>query len=510
MSTPSPSFDTTRSRISRPPDWAVLSLLCLGQLIVVLDLSIVNVALPAIQGSLDFSDAGLQWVVNGYAITFAGFLLLGGRVADLIGRRRVFLIGLTIFTLASLAGGLARSSEWLVIARVIQGFGGALLSPATLAILSTTFTEGKARARATAAWGAISGAGAALGSVLGGVLTDIASWQWIFYVNIPLGALALALTYPLLGESRGAAGKRLDGVGAVLVTTALVALVFGAVDSQNHGWSAPSTWGPIVGAAVLLVWFTVHEAKVAAAPLIPLYVLKIRSVAFANIVMFWIGAAVIAHFYFLSLYMQNILGYNAFRTGIAFLPGAVAMTIGAYSGPPLVKRFGGVRPLLTGAPALSALGLIWLAFVPDHGSFALHVLIPQVLITLGAGLVMVPLVIAATGGVAPAEAGVASGIINTTRQFGGAIGLAVLATIAASRTGSGSGGHPPSHAELLSGYHAAFGVGAVFAVVALVFTFGLRTAAPPAPAAATPAEPEIDAPESDTALETTESSSARP
>ncbi|WP_040810727.1 MFS transporter, partial [Nocardia concava] len=432
MTTPSsPPQSTAPNRGFRPPDWAVLSLLCLGQLIVVLDLSIVNVALPAIKGSLDFSDAGLQWVVNGYAITFAGFLLLGGRIADLVGRRRIFVLGLAIFTLASLAGGLAQSSQWLVIARVAQGFGGALLSPATLAILSTTFTEGKARARATAAWGAISGAGAALGSVLGGVLTDIASWPWIFYVNIPLGAVALALTYPLLQESKGAEGKRLDGVGAVLVTTALVALVFGAVDSQNHGWSAPSTWGPILGAAVLLAWFTFHESRVASAPLIPLYVLKIRSIAFSNTVMFWIGAAVIAHFYFLSLYMQNILGYNAFQTGIAFLPGAVAMTVGAYGGPPLVKVFKGVRPLLTGAPALSAIGLVWLAFVPDNGSYVVHLLIPQVLITLGAGLLMVPLVIAATSGVAPAEAGLASGIINTTRQFGGALGLAVLATIAA-------------------------------------------------------------------------------
>ncbi|MFB7876611.1 MFS transporter [Nocardia sp. NPDC056064] len=472
----------------RPPDWAVLSLLCLGQLIVVLDLSIVNVALPAIKESLGFSEAGLQWVVNGYAITFAGFLLLGGRVADLIGRRRVFVLGLAIFTVASLAGGLATSPEWLIIARVAQGFGGALLSPATLAILSTTFTEPKAKARATAAWGAISGAGAALGSVLGGVLTDIASWEWIFYVNIPLGLLALAFAFPLLRESRAEQTKQLDAVGAVLVTTALIALVFGAVDSQNNGWAAPTTWGPILAAAVLLVWFTLHESRVASAPLIPLYVLKIRSIAYSNTVMFWIGAAVIAHFYFLSLYMQNILGYDALQTGLAFLPGAVAMTIGAYSGPPLVKKFGGVRPLLTAAPTLSALGLLLLAFVPDDGSYLVHLLIPQVLITLGAGLLMVPLVIAATSGVAPAEAGLASGIINTTRQFGGAIGLAVLATIAASATSARTGDRAASTGDLLAGYHAAFGVGAVFAVVALAFTFGLSTAPPPAaPGSATPA-----------------------
>lgn len=471
-SEPLSTTSSAQSPGAAPSGWT-LALLCLGQLIVVLDLSIVNVALPAIQADLDFSAAGLPWVINGYAIAFAGFLLLGGRVADLIGRRRVFVAGLVLFTVASLSAGFAQSPEWLIAARIAQGFGGALLSPATLAILTTAFPQGRARARATAAWGAVSGAGAALGSVLGGVLTDVADWRWVFFVNVPLGLIALAAAHPLLVESRGE-DRRLDGIGALLITGTLVGVVVGTTDAQQYGWSAFATWGPLAGAVVLLVLFVLHESR-SARPLIPLYVLRVRSVAWSNIAIFWLGAAVIAHFFFLSLYMQNTLHMNALLTGLAFLPGAAAMTVGAYAGPALVKKTGRAVTLLWIGAALTTVGLLILTRLPADGSYWLHLLPAQLLVTLGAGLLTVPLVIAGTSGIEPGEAGVASGIINTTRQFGGAVGLAVLATIAASH----AGGNDLDSQAALSGYRWAFGVGAIFAALALLSTLMLSTGARP-------------------------------
>ncbi|MER7008431.1 MFS transporter [Dactylosporangium sp. NPDC000555] len=466
------------------PDWAVLSLLCLGQVMVVLDVSIVNVALPAIRSDLGFSESGLQWVVNAYALAFAGFLLLGGRAADLLGRRRMFVTGLAVFTAASLVGGLAQDQLTLVLARGAQGIGGAILSPATLTLLTTTFVEAPKRARAMAAWSAVSGGGAALGSVLGGVLTDLVNWRWILFVNVPIGVGAILAARALLPESRAERTTRgLDLLGSALVTAGLVAVVYGTVNSQAHGWGDAVTLGPLLGGVALLIWFVLHEAKIAAAPVVPLRLFANRGVTIANLVMFWLGCAVIAHFFFLSLYLQNVLGYDPLRAGPAFLPGAIAMTAGAYAGPPLLKRVG-VRPLLIGGPLLSGVGLGLLALIPVDGRYAAHLLAPMILVTLGAGIAMTPLAITATSGIERHEAGLASGVINTTRQVGGSIGLAVLATVATTRASSLLAHGTAQASAVVSGYRLAFLVAAVFAVLGALTSL----AAPgPAPAPVQPA-----------------------
>lgn len=466
----------------RAPGWAVLSLLCLGQLMVVVDVSIVNVALPAIRSDLGFSQVGLQWVVNSYALTYSGFLLLGGRAADLFGRRRVFVAGLALFVLASLAGAVAQDPTMLVIARSVQGLGGAILSPATLTLVTTTFV-GPARPKAMAAWSAVAGGGAAVGSVLGGVLTQLVDWRWILWVNIPIGLLTIVGAYTLLHESRADAAKsRLDVFGSLLVTAGLMAMVYGTVQSPTKGWGAIETLAPLIGGAVLLVWFVVHEARVAAEPLMPLGFFKVRPVTVANLTMLWLGCAVIAHFFFLSLYMQNVLKYGALDAGLAFLPGSAAMTIGAYSGPALMKRVD-PRLLIAGGPVLVVAGLVWLSFIPADGTYLTNLFVPMLLVTFGTGVAMMPISFSAMTGIAPEEAGLASGVINTTRQVGGAIGLAVLATVAASQTvGAGTAG-------LIKGYQAAFLTGAFFAVLAvLTALFMPKAQAPSAPPAAEPAK----------------------
>lgn len=458
-----------------PPAWAVLTLLCLGQAMVVIDVSIVNVALPHIQGDLGFTDGGLQWVVTAYTLTYSGFLLLGGRAADLFGRRRLFVAGLALFTAASLLGGLATNETTLVVARAAQGVGGAILSPATLTLLTTTF-EGPARARAMAAWSAVAGGGAAIGSVLGGVLTDVFDWRWILFVNIPFGIIAIVAAYALLSESRAdGAGRRLDWFGSVLVTAGLVGVVYGSVNSQPYGWGAVETLGPLLGGAVLLVWFVIHETKVAAAPIVPLSLFRHRQITVANVLMFWLGCAVIAHFFFLTLYLQKVLGFTALQAGLAFLPGAVAMTTGAYAGPVLVKRVTPKTLLLVG-PLITTAGLAWLSFIPVHGSYAANLLVPMILVTLGAGVAMTPLAIAATSNVDRAEAGLASGVINTTRQVGGSIGLAALATVAVAATAAAEGG--TSAAALTAGYRWAFVVATGFAVAAAVTSLAVPKAEP--------------------------------
>ena len=452
----------------RAPDWAVLSLLCLGQLMVVLDLSIVNVALPQIRDSLGFSEVDLQWVVNAYAITFCGFLLFGGRAADVFGRRRLFVIGLTLFTVASLVGALAQNQETLIAARVAQGLGGAILSPATLTLVNTTFTEPPRRAKAMAAWSAVAGGGAALGSALGGVLTDLINWRWILLVNVPIGIIAVLAAFMLLGESRAENRKmRLDLPGSALVTAGLAAVVYGLVNTAGYGWGSANALVPLIGGVLLLVWFVVHEAAVAKEPLMPLRFFRSRSVTVANLTMFWLGCAVIAHFYFLSLYMQNVLHYSPLEAGLAFLPGAAMMTVGAYSGPAAMKRVG-IRPLVIVGPVIAGAGLLWLTRVPQDGSFVADLLFPMILVTFGTGLAMMPIAFTATAGIPQEQAGLASGLINTTRQIGGAIGLAVLATIAASRTTSVLNGGADSVGALVSGYRLAFLVGAIFAVLAVL------------------------------------------
>ncbi|MFC4908389.1 MFS transporter [Actinomadura gamaensis] len=467
----------------RVPDWAVLTVLCLGQGMVVLDVSIVNVALPAIRDDLGFSAGDLQWVVNAYAVIYAGFLLLGGRAADLFGRRRVFAAGLLLFTAASLVAGLAQNDGTLVAARAVQGLGGAVLSPATLTILTTTFSEGPRRAKAMGVWSAVSAGGTAVGSVLGGVLTDALDWRWVFFVNLPIGLVSLLAARRVLPATRPVAGRRLDLAGAVLVTAGLLAFVYGTIAGPRHGWGAPVTLIALIGGIALIAWFVVHEARVAREPLLAFRVLRLRSVAGANTMMFWLCCAVIAHFFFLTLYMQNVLSYTPFEAGLAFLPGAVAMSAAAYAGPALAKRVG-PRALLTFGPLGAAAGLGWLALVPADGHFLGDLLVPMVLVTAGTGFAMTGLALSATAGVPREEAGLASGLFSTTRQVGGAVGLAVLAAVAAAVSGTGAA----TARTLTDGYSAAFATAAVFALVAVVSSAVL----PRAPKAAPPVAPGPD------------------
>ncbi|NUT48846.1 MAG: MFS transporter, partial [Saccharothrix sp.] len=450
------------------PGWAVLTLLCLGQLMVVVDLSIVNVALPAIRDDLGFTDTGLQWVVNAYAVTFCGFLLLGGKLADVFGRRRIFVFGLVVFTAASVVGALAETPGVLIAARAVQGFGGGVLSPATLTLVTTTFVGAQSRAKAMAAWSAVAGGGAAVGSVLGGVLTGLFDWPWVLLVNLPVGVVAVVGAFVLLHDTRAdLPDRRLDVLGALLVTVGLSAVIYGTVSAERDGWGSAATLVPLLGGVALLGWFVLHEGRLAEHPMMPLRFFRIRSVSVANVTMFWLGVAVIAHFYFLSLYMQNVLHYSPLAAGLAFLPGSAAMTVGAYSGPALMKRFG-VRPLVVVGPLISAAGLVWLSFVPADGAYPTHLLLPMVLVTFGTGVAMMPLGFSATFEVPKESAGLASGMINTTRQVGGALGLAVLAAISVARTTSVVGAGTPQAEALVSGYRLAFLFGAGFAVLAVL------------------------------------------
>jgi EmrB/QacA subfamily drug resistance transporter len=463
-----------RSLDKHPPEWLVLTLVCLGVFMVILDVSAVNVALPAIRSSLGFSQTGLQWVVNAYTLTFAGFLLLGGRAADLYGRRRVFLIGLCIFTGSSLVGGLAQNQAMLVTARAVQGFGGAILSPATLTILITTFTDPKARARALGIWSAVAAGGGAVGVVLGGILTDLLSWRWILFINIPVGVALLAAALLFLPETRGIVrSNALDAWGALTITGSLVSLVYAVVNTDGGSWTG---WQTLVGlplAAILLVAFIAIESRVSA-PLVPLRLFRSRSVTGANVVMLLLSAALFAMWFFLSLYLQNVLGYSPLRAGFAFVPQTLTIMIGAQISTRLVQRLG-ARPLLIAGPLVSALGLIWLAQIGATTPYFPGIAIPSVLITLGLGLSFPPLTLAATAGVRREESGLASGLINTMRQMGGALGLAILATISTQRTRDLLVTVHPSAIQtaraLTAGFTRGFALAAAFAVAAAITAF---------------------------------------
>ncbi|MGH9297251.1 MAG: MFS transporter [Acidimicrobiales bacterium] len=465
----------------RVPDWVILTLACVAQFMVLLDVSIVNVALPAMKVSLGFSESGLQWVLNAYTLTFAGFLLLGGRTADLFGRRRVFLIGLAVFTGASLLGGFAENQTMLIVARAVQGLGGAILSPTTLTILTTTFTEPKARTKAMGIWSAVAGAGGAAGALLGGVLTETLSWRWILFINIPIGVVAFVAARLFLQERR-VRGERqpLDLPGAVLVTAGLTALVFGVVRSTASGWGGSETLGSLAAAAVLIAWFLFHEARVATAPLMPLRMFSRRSISTANLVMFLLSGALFAMWFFISLYLQQVKGWSPLRTGFAFLPQTVAIVAGAQISSRLVLRTG-ARLLLVIGGLLSAGGLFWLSDLGVATGYWSGFFVPSVAIALGLGLSFTPLAFAATSGVPPNEAGLASGLVNTSRQIGGAIGLAALTTVATSTMASTLGhvqGHAGSGAgsvaallrvrAMAAGYDRAFLVSSVIALGAAV------------------------------------------
>ncbi len=448
-----------RQRSTRPPAWAVLLAACAGQFLVVLDVSVVNVALPAIRSDLGLAETGLQWVVNAYALTFAGFLLLGGRAADLFGRKRIFLLGLALFTFASLAGGLSHAPWQLVAARSVQGLGAAVLSPATLTILTTSFPAGPARTRAIGTWTAVGAGGGAAGGLVGGVLTDYLSWRWVLLVNVPVGALVLVVAALWLTESRSKAAARLDVPGAVLVTGGVAALAYGIVSTGTHGWGSADALVPLLGGVAVLAVFVAVQARTAA-PLMPLSLFRIRSVSAGNAVMLVCGSAMFAMWYFMSLYLQNVLHYSPLRAGLAFLPFSLSIVAGSKIAPRLMARFDG-RNLAAAGALLEAAGFAWVSRMTADGTFAGTILGPAVLMSFGAGLLMTPLAAAATSGATPAEAGLVSGLVNTSRQIGGALGLTVLATVAADRIGTGT-----SPAALAAGYGRVFLVATGFVVVA--------------------------------------------
>ena len=412
--------------------WFGLALLGAVQFMVVLDIAIVNVALPSIQTDLGFSQANLQWVISAYALVFGGFLLLGGRTADLLGRRRVFMVGLVLFTIGSLLCGLAWDETSLIGARAIQGLGAATISPAALAILMTTFAEGRERNIALGVWGAVGGFGAAAGVLLGGVLTDALSWEWIFFVNIPVGLAAVALAPVLLKESRDTRVKSFDALGAVLVTSGLTALVLAITQGNEWGWGSGRTLGVFALSAALLVGFVVWENRVAE-PLMRFGLLRTKTVLGANVSGFILGTALFSMFLILTLYMQQVLGYSAMKTGVAYLAVAGTSIIWANVAAAMVGRVG-VRPLIAGGMALLALGMILFAQIPVDGSYVADLLPGFLIIALGMALCFVPISIAALAGVSQAEAGIASGLINTSQQIGGAVGIALLSSIAISRT----------------------------------------------------------------------------
>ena len=427
------------------PDWLILAIACVAQFMVVLDVSIVNVALPSIGRDLHYSPTGLQWVVNAYVLTFAGFLLLGGRAADLFGRRRVYLFGLGLFTVASLVGGLAQNSAELTVARAVQGIGGAFLSPATLTIIVTTFS-GVRMAKALGTWAAVAGAGGAAGSILGGVLTAELSWRWVLFVNIPIGVAVAVAAILYLPESKRRArdenSPRLDIGGAITVTAGLGALIFAIVGTDTHAWGSAYTLSILAASAVLLAIFAFIELKVAHTPLVPFRIFRSRSVSGANIVMFLVGAAFFSMWYFLSLYLQNVLGYGALKTGMAFLPMAICIIIGAQGSSRLLPKVG-VRPLLVVGTLLMTGGFAWFTQIADHSHYWTDVFGPGCIVSLSIGVLFTPLASAATAGVHYTEAGLASGVLNTARQMGGSIGLAVLATVAIDHTKSLLGSYPP-------------------------------------------------------------------
>jgi EmrB/QacA subfamily drug resistance transporter len=459
------SLDTPREKN------LALLLLAMTQFVIVIDASIVNVALPSIGTALHFSRDNLSWVVNAYTLTFGGFLLLGGRLADLLGRRKMFMIGLVVFSLASLAGGLAQSEAWLIIARSVQGLGAAIVSPAALSIITTTFAEGHERNRALGVWGAVAGAGGAAGVLLGGILTSGLSWRWVLFVNVPIGLIAAALAPRILLESRADDGTEgFDIPGAVTVTAGLALLVYAVVDAVNVGWGSTGTLLRLAGAALLLVAFVVIERRTRH-PLLPFSIFRLRTLRGADIVGLLIGMSLFSMFFFISLYLQDVLGYSPIKAGLSYLPLAIGIILSAGGASQLVTRVG-FKPTLIGGLLLIAVALLWFSRVPaPGGSYVSNVLGPSILAAFGLGFSFVPVTIAAVTGTKPHEAGLASGLINTSQQVGGALGLAILATVANSRTQSllQAGTHSTSVA-LTKGFDRAFLVGAGFALVGAILT----------------------------------------
>jgi EmrB/QacA subfamily drug resistance transporter len=462
--------ETTAPAVPDPRRWWALVLLCSAFFMVILDVSIVNVALPSIQRNLHFSEADLQWVLSAYALTFGGFLLLGGRAADLLGRRRVFMVGVALFTLASLACGLSASEGALIAARAVQGLGAAILSPSALSIISTTFEEGAERTKALGIWGAVRGGGAAVGELMGGVLTKWLGWEWIFFVNVPVGAAVLLVTRRIVRESRAqVATRQYDAAGAVLITSALVLLVYALTRADTVGWSSAQTLLVLAASAILLAAFVAVELR-SKAPLVPLGIfLRLRTLTGANVVGFLLGGLTFAMFFMLSLYMQRVLGLSPLQAGAGYL--AVALTAIASAGvaQALVTRVG-VKPTMAVGLALMALGNVWFTQVSANGSYSVDLLPGFFAIGVGIGFAFVPVSIAALAGVQPVEAGLASGLINTSQQIGGALGVAVFSTVSTTRTSHLTRAGESLPSALTGGFSLAFWVAVGFAVAGLAAT----------------------------------------
>jgi EmrB/QacA subfamily drug resistance transporter len=453
------SMDTRRR-------WLALYILCLGDLMIVLDVTIVGVALPSIRDDLGFTETSLAWVVNAYLITFGGFLLLGGRLGDLFGHRRLFLIGLTVFTLASAACGLATSQEMLVGARAVQGFGAAVVSAVALSLMMTLFTEPAERAKAMGVFGFVAAGGGSLGVLLGGILTDVLDWHWIFLVNVPVGILVVTLTVLMIPAAHvPVAVKRLDVAGAVTVTASLMIAVYAIVNGNEVGWTTGRTLGLLAAAAALLATFLTIESRVES-PLVPLGLFRLRNLATSNVVGVLWAAAMFAWFFLSALYLQLVLGYSPLQVGLAFLPANLIMAVFSIGiSARLVMRYG-VRPPLATGLLLAAAGLALFARAPVDGNFLVDVLPSMILLGFGAGMAFNPVLLAAMSDVEPTEAGLASGIVNTSFMMGGALGLAVLAAAAASRTDNLLASGDGQIVALNGGYHIAFVLGAVFAALA--------------------------------------------
>jgi EmrB/QacA subfamily drug resistance transporter len=499
------------SRFRSIPTWAVLAICCAAQFMVVLDIAIVNVALPQMRADLGLSVAGEQWVVNAYTLTFAGFLMLGGRAADLFGRRRVFAVGLALFTGASLLGGLAQGGAWLVAARAAQGLGGAILAPTSLTILTSTFTDVAERRRAMGIWSATAASGSAAGVLAGGILTDLLNWRWVLFVNVPIG-LAMLVAVMRLPESRPSGVRgRLDVEGAFTITAGLALFVYGIVSTDTHAWASTETVLALVGGLAFLVAAIFIEARTAEDPLVPLSIFRRRSLSAANGIAVTVGAALFGMYFFVSLYLQQVVGFSPLRTGLAILPAGVMTLIGALAAPRLVAKIGAKRQLVLG-PTLSAIGLLWMSFLSFGDGYWTHMFLPFALFGLGVGTSFVPMTLTATTGVPIEEAGLASGLINTTRQVGGALGLAVLATLAANVTRDDRSSARSVAAALTSGYDRAFLIAGLLLIVGAGFALFIpsRSATATVDTRQGTSEPSAEAPESKLSCDEAPSEPAKP
>ncbi len=454
--------------------WLALAVVCFAQFMVVLDATVTNVALPAIQGDLGLSGSQLQWVINAYTLVFGGFLLLGGRAADLLGRRRLFIAGTVLFTFASLLNGLADSGTMLILSRALQGLGGALVSPAALSVVTTTFPEGPERTKAMGVWGAIAAGGGGVGLLLGGVLTEAVSWEWIFFVNVPIGVAVVIAALKLVPESRDERAHRsFDLAGAVSVTAGLVLLVYAIVEAESEGWASTQTLG-LGGVALLLLLGFVAIERRSPQPLVRLGIFRLRSLAISNGVLLVVAGAMFANFFFVSLYVQQVLGFSALEAGLGFLPFTAGILVGSGVSQVIIKRKG-VKASLVAGIALATGGMLGMTQLEVGGSYAADLLPAMLPMAVGMGLTFVPLTLAATANVEAQDAGLASGLFNTSQQVGGALGLAILATLANDRTAESLVDGARPDVALVDGFQVAFTAGAVLLAIGLaLLVFALR------------------------------------